>query len=101
MTKEEVYKIWAPEACVWSRWVSPVLFAQIYCAEGQQFGEVSELPWASWLDDSTAVVVDLPGDESVRVGVSLVAYGLWPIPVYNASPGPEMISLFGESPQHD
>jgi hypothetical protein len=99
MTQEEVYKIWAPEACVWSRWVSPVLFAQFYCSDGEELGDVPELPWASWLNESSALVVDLPGDESVRVGVSFVSKRLWPIPAYNASPGPEMITLFGGSPR--
>jgi hypothetical protein len=101
MTQEEVYRIWAPEGFVWSRWVSPVLFAQIHCADAQELEGVPDVRWASWLDGSTAVVADLPSEEGVRVGLALVPKGLWPIPAYNASPGPEAITLFPESHQSD
>jgi hypothetical protein len=45
--------------------------------------------------NDTAFVVDLPGAESVEVGFALAAVGVRPIPLYNASPGPEEIVGLG------
>ena len=87
--KDEIYRIWAPAAARWSRWVKPVLFAFM---DG-----VFEVPPArvepfqsDWVPapGAAAIVVDLPGDQGVLWGVQLARLGYQPIPLYNAMPFP-------------
>jgi hypothetical protein len=43
----------------------------------------------------TVLAVDLPGADSVEVGFALAAVGFRPVPLYNASPGPEEVVGLG------
>jgi hypothetical protein len=92
MTNEECFDAWAPEGAVWSLWAKPVLFAQRVAVTPP--GSPSSLPDASghlWLSQGgtrTAVVVDLPGVESVTTGLALARRGCRPVPLYNTSDGP-------------
>jgi len=91
MTAEEVFAIWAPSSSEWSPWVAPALFAQTDW-RAQITTEVvkpQELEWFQDLGGNAAVVVDLPGADSVEVGFALAARGFRPVPLYNASPGPK------------
>lgn len=86
-----IYEIWAPARSVWSAWAKPVLFAHLP-------GTPEDLPAPdrldddlSWLprpDELAALVVDLPGPEAVRLGLSLARAGVRPVPLFNACPGP-------------
>jgi hypothetical protein len=70
--------------------VAPVFFAQL----PEQTMAVPELPrmelpeLRGWLDPAVAVVVDLPGTDSIAYGMSLARQGFRPVPIFNASPGP-------------
>jgi len=41
--------------------------------------------------DRTAIVVDLPGLQSVRYGLALAKRGFQPVPVFNGCPGPKAV----------
>lgn len=91
MTPEEIYKVWAPESSIWSPWATPVLFARLTC--GSVTDRPGEMPQVNldWLGgfecESTVVVVDLPGRQSVEMGIALTRRGYWPVPLYNGVPG--------------
>lgn len=100
MTKEELFSIWSPAGGLWSPWVKPVLFAHF---DEQQCASIPTTPvseslalagWrpadAQWIsqDGRTALVVDLPGEQSVEVGLALAGSGYRPVPLFNACPPP-------------
>jgi hypothetical protein len=98
VTTDEVFEAWAPDGSPWRPWVKPVLFA--YAAQVVEVRALEPEPaWPrAWIAadtgplyrDSpaldTAVVVDLPGSEGVRIGLALAAVGFRPVPLYNAIP---------------
>jgi hypothetical protein len=91
MTSDEVYRAWAPQEGFWSNWVKPVLFAHAddpNALSVQLTPPTIDVSWASVADGSTSVVVDLPGDAGVWVGLALAAKGYCPVPSYNALPAP-------------
>lgn len=105
MTAKEVYKIWAPAGKKWVEWVRPVSFLgigqrskayvlpnmplpKVVFLEEEQDKSVLEIilgPFPEPNLEKTAIIVDLPGQESVGYGVALVDYGFRPIPVYNGT----------------
>jgi len=97
VNREEVFSVWAPQDSIWSPWVAPVLFAQTYWDTRIKSEPVTpqHLPWLQKQMGETALVVDLPGADSVEVGFALAAVGFRPVPLYNASPGPEEIVGLG------
>lgn len=88
MTNKECYKIWAPIGKKWTDWVRPVPFIAAKAdVKGYHAGELS-VPTIDFIDDkwkNAAVIVDLPGDESVEVGLALAKLGYRPIPIYNGT----------------
>lgn len=97
MTGQEVFKIWAPESSVWSRWASPILFSHITCGNEADPG-VSGTGTPEWAKlaggPGTAIIVDLPGGESIRNGLVLAMNGYRPVPMFNGSPAPLPNSLY-------
>jgi hypothetical protein len=93
MNQAEVFSVWAPPDSIWSPWVAPVLFAQTdWDARINSAPATPEpLPWPQRSLTDTAIIVDLPGAESLEVGFALAALGFRPVPLYNASPAPEKI----------
>jgi hypothetical protein len=91
VTPEEIYGIWAPPDSVWSPWVIPVPFAQLFCSDAIT-PEESPPYNLDWLPGGNsrelALVVDLPGADAIHYGLALMAYGLRPVPVLDGSPGP-------------
>jgi hypothetical protein len=90
---EEAFAIWAPETARWSEWAKPVVFSQ-----GLGLSDDTPLPAASidapgipaaWAQ--AAVVVDLPGTESVSAGLALAGRGFRPVPLYNGTAGPNAV----------
>jgi hypothetical protein len=86
MTKDQVYKIWRPADSPWSPWVKAVLFS--YMAEHQlpppgTLQRKWEVPRST---NTTAIIVDIPGETGVTLGLALCQSGYRPIPVYNACP---------------
>jgi hypothetical protein len=91
MTNEDCFSAWAPEEGLWSRWAKPVLFTQ--WPDGLSLGSRSwpdphDYLWLSHASVRMALVVDLPGVESVETGVALARRGYRPVPLYNTSLGP-------------
>lgn len=88
MTAKEIYQIWAPAGKKWVDWVRPVPFVML-SEHSRQYG-VCELtiptiePFAPMYEDA-AIIVDLPGDESVEEGIALAKIGYRPIPIYNGT----------------
>ena len=88
MTNKECYRIWAPSGKTWSDWVRPVPFIAAQAnVKGYHLGELS-IPMIDFIDESfhqAAIIVDLPGDESVEMGLALAKMGYRPVPVYNGT----------------
>jgi hypothetical protein len=87
---EAIYATWAPEGALWSPWVRPVLFTQL---EG--LGLSRDTIDLTGLDDARlpdargcALIVDLPGSESVLLGLAIASRGFRPIPLFNSTSGP-------------
>lgn len=81
----EAYEVWAPPEATWSPWVKPVLFAQemgpMFTAPPAWPGH--DVSWAPKASEGAAIVVDLPGVESVAVGIALAEAGYRPVPLFN------------------
>src|SRR5262245_2873034 len=100
MTKELVYQAWAPRGGLWSDWAKPVLFAcmdPLPPAPAQW--EIPSAPdWLPALSERAVVVLDLPGDHGIRLGLAAARLGYRPVPLYNALPfpvaSPEELELF-------
>jgi len=94
MNKEDIFAVWAPDDSRWGRWVKPVLFAVL-----EPYGRPTPPPiewtpasWAPELSENVAIVVDLPGAQSVAVGIALANAGYRPVPLFNALPLPAGLS---------
>jgi len=83
----EVYDAWAPREAFWSRWVKPVLFAKLEPGDLVGAGPIvaQDAAWAP-LGRDTALVIDLPGERSVAMGLALVERGYRPVPLFNGVP---------------
>jgi len=90
MNKDEIFNIWAPEASLWWTWTKPVLFSHLDrgVVDGDAFEMPSNIDWCPPKATKVVVVVNLPGVDSVRMGVALAARGYRPVPLYNAIPLP-------------
>ncbi len=88
MTGREAYRIWAPAGQRWSGWVRPVPFLAAKTASRAYLNLPAVVPAADYIDEAwtgAAIIVDLPGAESVRVGIALAKVGYRPIPIYNGT----------------
>ncbi len=93
LTRERIFKLWAPERAPWSAWAKPVLFSQLdalSAEHGTELPSPSVSSWAPKADGRTAIVLDLPGVESVLFGEALALIGFRPVPLFNALPGPRV-----------
>ena len=87
MIGKEIYKIYAPKGTKWTEWIRPVPFVAI--------DTYNRNPISNWLDrkvifinkyeTDTAIFVDLPGKESIELGISLAHIGYRPIPIFNGT----------------
>ena len=84
MTIKEMYKIWAPKS-KWQSWVRPVIFTKINDMNKEEhFNRTLEnIIYISSESKDTAVVVDLPGVDSVKEGLALAKLGFIPVAIYN------------------
>lgn len=88
MTIKELYQMWAPAGCPWVDWVRPVAFVAL--KEQPKMYNISDLtiPVVDDIDKAhgdTAIIVDLPGAESVAMGLALAKLGYRPVPIYNGT----------------
>ena len=99
----EAFSTWVPDlpeddfGPAWTHWAKPVLFASINGEVPMGFLKDEDLPalLAALKAPAAkcAVVVDLPGTQSISVGVELAEQGYRPVPLFNGSPGrDELIS---------
>jgi hypothetical protein len=99
MTGEALFEIWAPAESIWSPWAKPVLFAQISAQDGLPPGVDFEPRVGTWvppLSGGAAIVIDLPGRESVTMALALAARGYRAVPLYNGCAGPmEVVNTAG------
>lgn len=87
MLGKEIYKIYAPSGAKWTDWVRPVPFVAI--------DTYNRKPVFDWLDrkvmflkkyeQDTVIFIDLPGKESIELGISLAYIGYRPIPLFNGT----------------
>lgn len=92
MTNKEIYSIWAPYGKKWVDWVRPVPFVAIKNAKKfiPAFREVECLPQNKEDIKHIAMIIDLPDEQSVELGIWLAKnYGYRPIPIFNGTIEPE------------
>ena len=83
---KEIYQIWAPYGKKWVDWVRPVPFIEIHTQKKGYCVSALEIPEAICIepaDNKTAIIVDLPGADSIEMGIALAKRGYRPIPIYN------------------
>lgn len=88
MTNKDVYKAWAPYGKLWTDWVRPVPFVAIKNTKEfiPAFTEVECLSKNKEDNKHMAIIVDLPDEQSVEVGILLAErYGYRPIPIFNGT----------------
>ena len=95
MSDERIFEAWAPDGALWTPWAKPVLFANLSrvpltasSVEGWRSVDMSQVSSAR---GSTAIVVELPGLESVLTGLALANHGYRPVPLYNVNVGPNSV----------
>lgn len=88
MADKEIYKIWAPSGKMWVDWVRPVPFVEMSeSTKPYSFSNIM-MPTLDFLDENfrdAAIIVDLPGANSVIEGIALAKAGYRPIPIYNGT----------------
>jgi hypothetical protein len=90
----EIYKTWAPARSVWSRWAKPAIFAQITEELLLQVPRPKVPIEGIKAPDEfqqAAIIVELPGQESVLAGLALAQAGYTPVPLYNSCVGPDPV----------
>lgn len=88
MTDRELYRIWAPIGKKWTPWVRPVPFVEIQEHSKEYNFTLFEVPPMDFPEETfadAALIVDLPGAESIEVGIALAKEGYRPIPVFNGT----------------
>lgn len=88
MTDKEIYRIWAPLGKRWSEWVRPVPFVEIHEHSKAYSFTLHEVPVPDLSEDKfkdAAIIVDLPGAESVEAGLAYARLGYRPIPLFNGT----------------
>lgn len=93
MKQHSIYDIWAPMDSLWSDWAKPVLFDRLFSSDQDPTNrpletdtiELENLPPSS---GNMAVIIDLPGEQSIHAGIKLAVKGYRPVPLYNAAPPP-------------
>ena len=88
MTGKDIFKIWAPTGAKWTQWVRPVPFVgineNIKIYEISDFN-ISNIYYLEELVTDTAIIVDIPGNDSIKEGIALAKMGYRPIPIYNGT----------------
>jgi hypothetical protein len=91
---EACFTAWAPDGSPWSAWAKPVAFLlplwdDAYPGNPAIRPEAMTVPTAITFNTNDAVIVDLPGEEAVHMGVALVRHGFRPVPLFNGTSGPK------------
>jgi hypothetical protein len=94
MNREQGLLIWAPKLSPWGAWTKPVLFSFMSDPLPQQVA-LTDTRSKFVASRETAILVELPGTETVVTGLQLASSGYQPIPLFNASPYALDSSSFG------
>ncbi|MFN6461683.1 MAG: hypothetical protein RMZ41_007515 [Nostoc sp. DedVER02] len=95
MQPREFFAIWAPKEVIWSRWAKPVVFSQL--TQNRVAAAVIRNEFTMNTDNiptpnnSTLILVNLPGVESIELGMALAQLGHRPVPLYNCCEGANAI----------
>ena len=86
----EIFRVWAPEQSILSKWAKPIMFSDLPFKEIDKLvtdeGEKDFMTAViDSLDYKTAIIVDLAGSKSVEEGLYLAGLGFRPVPLYNGS----------------
>lgn len=88
MIAREIFKIWAPSEAKWTEWVRPVPFIALdKHTKTNEFYDWS-IPTINYISENTkdtAIIIDIPGYESIKEGIALTKLGFRPIPIYNGT----------------
>ena len=87
MIGKEVYKIYAPNGVKWVEWIRPVPFVAIDTYHRKPIVDWVErkIMFLQQYQKDTAIIVDLPGKESIELGIGLAHIGYRPIPLFNGT----------------
>lgn len=90
MRGKEIYKIYAPIGAKWTEWVRPVPFVaiDIYNREPTYDWVERNILSVQQYENDTAIFIDLPGKDSIELGISLAKIGYRPIPLFNGTDEP-------------
>ena len=90
---EACFTMWAPDGSPWSAWAKPVAFLPPWDAGFPSDPAAPTppvtVPTAITFNTNDAVIVDLPGEEAVHMGVALARHGFRPVPLFNGTSGPK------------
>ena len=83
----DLYKIYAPQNAKWVEWVRPVPFVAIKTYNRQVIEnlDIKKQFFLKEYQKDTAIFIDLPGIESIELGLELAKIGYRPIPVFNGT----------------
>jgi hypothetical protein len=86
-----LFETWAPPEVAWSLWTKPVLFAAMAKAIIPEAPvaaiDPARLHYIPPADGQHALIVELPGTESIGMAVALAERGYRPVPLFNTTPG--------------
>lgn len=89
LTRTELHGLWAPDISVWSPWVKPVPFAfwprPLKSEPASLRAEIHATPFPA-PHSGHALIIDLPGGESVFCGALLATRGYRPVPIFASCP---------------
>ena len=90
MWPEEIYAAWTPREGPWSDWVKPALFTQLHRAATsgatrQMGAPAPDISWCPRSGDGIALVINLPGEDSIACGLALLRLGYQPVPLFNTT----------------
>lgn len=83
---EEAFSIWAPENGQWSNWVKPAVFASMDGKANTVDSNpiiVPEVSWHSPEIQRSALILDLPSDQSIWESIALLKFHYQPVPLFN------------------
>jgi len=88
MTGKDIFKKWTPIGSKWIEWVRPVPFAAIdnmAQANGAYHFTIPGIIYIKELKIDTAIILDIPGYDSIEEGLALAKLGYRPIPLFNGT----------------
>lgn len=87
MTGEQIFDLWTPASSRWAVWAKPVLFTDLSTWDNApSLGAAWDTLNVDWVKDiapDAALILDLPGSQSVLYGLACARAGYQPVPLFN------------------